>query len=115
MAVATIEAPPTWHAVETLLAHLAETRAKFGTDLAVTNWISAYEPGERFLRENENGSSWVRVDSVHGCWETFERLGRIGRKDVLEPGRCSAFMMALFSQVPGVRREGDDLVLPSAD
>jgi hypothetical protein len=52
------------------------------------------------------------VDSIHECWETFERLGRIRRRDVLDPGRCSAFMIALFRQVPGVvEQPGADLYL----
>ncbi len=50
-------------------------------------------------------SVWVDIEDIRGCWETFERLGRICRRDVLEPGRRSAFMMALFQQVEGVRRE----------
>ena len=58
------------------------------------------------------------VESIRGCWETFERLGRIRRSDVLDPGRCSAFMMALFERIEGIRQEGEDelyLVLrPSA-
>ena len=42
---------------------------------------------------------------MRGCWETLERLGRIKRSDVLEPGRRSAFMMALFAQVEGIRQD----------
>jgi hypothetical protein len=42
------------------------------------------------------------VDDIRACWDTFERLGRIRREDVLEPGRCSAFMVELFAHVPGV-------------
>jgi hypothetical protein len=62
-------------------------------------------------------SSWVQIEHVRGCWETFDRLGRIKRGDVLEPGRASAFMMALFAQLPGVREvPGDEpsLVLAHA-
>jgi hypothetical protein len=29
-------------------------------------------------------------------------MGKISKADVLEPGRCSAVVMALFSRVPGV-------------
>ena len=71
-----------------------------------TNWISSYEPGRRLRLETELDSTWVDIESIHGCWETFERLGRIRRSDVLEPGRRSAFMMALFEQVEGIRQEG---------
>jgi hypothetical protein len=49
---------------------------------------------------------------VRTCWETFERLGRVRRGDLLEPGRCSAFMFALFAHVEGVETDGDSLVLP---
>ena len=49
-----------------------------------------------------------------GCWETLERLGRIKRSDVLEPGRCSAFMMALFQQVEGIAQEGRRRAVPRA-
>ena len=100
------EAPaPTWDAVEALLTRLAGTRESFPSVLSETNWISTYEPGGRLRFESEIGGSWVQVASVKSCWETFERLGRIRREDVLEPGRCSAFMMALFQQLPGVGEE----------
>ena len=45
-------------------------------------------------------SRWVAVDDIRACWDTFERLGRIRREDVLEPGRCSAFMVELFGTFP---------------
>jgi hypothetical protein len=67
------------------------------------------------MLESDAGPRWLEIDTIRECWETFERLGRIRRRDVLEPGRCSAFMMALFSQVPGVEElAGEDpyLVLP---
>ena len=62
----------------------------------------------KLAAESEADSSWVDVESIRGCWETFERLGRIRRSDVLDPGRCSAFMMALFQRIEGIRQEGDD-------
>ncbi len=68
------------------------------------------------MLESNVGSKWLAVESIRECWETFERLGRIRRQDVLEPGRCSAFMIALFRQVPGVAEQaGEDrcLVLPT--
>lgn len=102
------EAPPGWPAVEALLGRLAATKARFPTVTSSLNWISYYERGWRFRLETENGSSWVDIASVRACWETFERLGRIRRQDVLEPGRCSAFMMGLFQQVAGIREEVGD-------
>ena len=47
-------------------------------------------------------SQWIDVDDVRCRWETFERLGKIDRNDVLDPGRASVFMLALFGQLPGV-------------
>jgi hypothetical protein len=93
---------PGWQSVEELLTRLATTGAKFPTASSVDNRISAYQPGQRLLLENDNGSRWVRIEDIRDCWETFERLGRIHRRDVLDPGRCSGFVMALFAQVDGV-------------
>jgi hypothetical protein len=97
---------PDWRAVEQLLARLAHTRAFFPTATSQSNWISSYEPGKRLRLEADARSKWVQVEHLKECWETFERLRRIRRVDVLEPGRCSAFVMALFARVPGVRQEG---------
>jgi hypothetical protein len=99
---------PDWNAVVTLLSVLAETRAVFPTANASSNWISAYEPERRVMIESGAQSSWVQVDHIRTCWETFMRRGRICRDDVLEPGRRSAFMMALFEQLPGVSAERAD-------
>lgn len=98
-------AEPGWHSVEQLLATLAETRAFFATATSRSNWISSYEPGKRLRLETDARSRWIEVEHLKGCWETFERLRRIRRADVLEPGRCSAFVMALFARVPGVHEE----------
>jgi hypothetical protein len=108
-----------WHGVEELLARLARTRTEFSTASFAGNWIAQYEPGRRLLLENGNGSRWVQVGDIRECWETFERLRRIHRRDVLDPGRCSGFVMALFAQVDGVVAERIDgsefLVLPPVD
>jgi hypothetical protein len=107
---------PCWKDVEELLARLAATRGPIATASAPNGTISSYQPGRRLMVESGVGSRWVAVESVRECWETFERLGRIRRQDVLEPGRCSAFMIALFQQVPGVAEQiGEDhyLVLPT--
>jgi len=99
---------PDWLAVEQLLTTLAETRVSFPTATSRTNWISSYEPGRRLRLEADGRSKWIQVEHLKGCWETFERLRRIRRRDVLEPGRCSAFVMALFARVPGVRQGGTE-------
>lgn len=98
------ESSPDWSAVEELLERLAETHAVFPTTSASSNWISSYEPGRRLMLESGDRSRWIRVEHVQACWKTFERLGRIRRNDVLEPGRASTFVMALFAQLGGVRR-----------
>jgi hypothetical protein len=107
---------PSWQEVEALLTRLSASGTSFATASFVSNRISRYEPGQRLLLENENGSRWVRVGDIQGCWETFERLGCIHRRDVLDPGRCSGFVMALFAQVDGVvaqtAESGEVLVLP---
>jgi hypothetical protein len=106
-----------WKDVEELLEDLAKTRDSFSTVLAPTNKISTYDRGRRLMLESTTmsqtvTSQWVAIASIRECWETFERLGRIRREDVLEPGRCSAFMIALFLQVPGVVEEiADDRYL----
>ena len=99
---------PDWPAVEELLATLAQTRVFFPTATSRSNWISSYAPGKRLRLETDAGSKWIQVDHLRGCWDTFERLRSIRRVDVLEPGRCSAFVMALFARVPGVREEPTD-------
>ena len=102
---------PEWADVEALVLDLFESRATFATTTSATNWISALEPDRRFMLETDGRSRWVQLEHVRECWETFERLGRITRGDVLEPGRCSAVMMGLFAQLPGVSVDGDALVL----
>jgi hypothetical protein len=97
-----LPAEPTWLAVEDLLERLAGTRASFRTATSAASWISSYERGHRIRLETDSGSRWIGVESIRACWETFERLGRIDRQDVLDPGRSSAFMMALFQQLAGV-------------
>jgi hypothetical protein len=89
-----------------VLTELAMSGAIFATANSESNRISSYEPGRRLRLETGVDSVWVDVESIRGCWETLERLGRVCRRDVLEPGRRSAFMMALFQQVEGIiRRE----------
>ena len=107
---------PSWADVEELLDCLAETREPIPIPLAPTTRISTYQRGGRIRLESDSGSNWLAVDDIRECWETFERLGKIRRQDVLDPGRCSAFMIALFRRVPGVtERTGKDLylVMPS--
>jgi hypothetical protein len=112
-----VDGRPTWQSVEALIEVLAQTHDTFASTMSPANWIAAYEPRRRLMVRAETRSSWVRVDHIRSCWETFERRGRISRRDVLEPGRHSAFMMALFAQLPGVREvPGDEpsLVLSRA-
>ena len=101
-------ATPGWPEVEALIASLAASGERLATVTSPESWISRYEPGRRFRLETASESSWVDVEDVQGCWETLERLGRIRRSDVLDPGRCSAFMMALFQRVEGIRQEQGD-------
>ena len=91
-----------------MLAELASSRANFTTASSDSNRIAGYEPGRRLRLESGGDSTWIDIESVQGCWETLERLGRICRRDVLEPGRRSAFMMALFEQIEGIRSETRD-------
>jgi hypothetical protein len=87
--------------VEELLARLAATGRTFPS-ATTSNRIAGYERGRRLMVETDHGSRWVDVADIRACWETFERMRRIRRADVLEPGRCSAFVMALFALVPGI-------------
>ena len=98
----TTNATPSWAEVEDVLADLARAKTTFATDTSVSNRITSYDPGRRLMLETDSGSAWVDVDCIKECWKTFERLGRISRADVLEPGRRSAFMVALFQRVDGV-------------
>jgi hypothetical protein len=101
-------ASPRWEDVDGLIARLCATRANFATETSAVNSIAQYEQGVRLMHESDTGPRWVAVDDVRECWATFERLGTVNRKDLLEPGRCSAFMFALFSQVDGVSRDPAD-------
>lgn len=91
-----------WHLVERKLAELARTRAWFPTTTGKPNRIAAYEPGRRVLVETETGTNWVQVSWIMTHWETLAMKGEITRDDVLTPGRRSAFMLALFRQLPDV-------------
>ena len=101
-------ATPRWEDVDGLIARLYASRASFTTETSVQNSIAQYEPGVRLMHQSERGPRWVAVDDVRECWSTFERLGSVSRRDLLEPGRCSAFMFALFAQVEGVELDPAD-------
>jgi hypothetical protein len=101
-------ATPNWQAVEDLLGDLAATGTTFSTTSSAHNRISQYDPARRLMLETDISSRWIDVASIRACWDTFERLGRITRDDVLEPGRCSAFMLGLFGQLEGVETREDD-------
>ena len=106
-------ARPGFDDVDRLIAELVATRATFVTATSAETSISQYEPGVRLMVESARTTRWIGVTDVKTCWETFERLGTVSRADLLEPGRCSAFMFALFSQVKGVSADADSLFLPT--
>jgi hypothetical protein len=91
-----------WATVEALLARLASTHGSFAGSHSQAYRIESYAPGWRLRIEGATSSRWIDVEDIRDCWATFERLGEISKKDVLEPGRASTFMMALFGQLPGV-------------
>ena len=105
---------PSWDSVHALITHLCATQGSFATATSAENSISQYEPNVRLMLQSQRGTRWVAVDDVRGCWSTFERLGSVSRDDLLEPGRCSAFMFALFAQVDGVETGAERLTLPRA-
>ena len=104
---------PSWTDVEKVLDRLARAGATIPITATSTTTIGGYERGRRVLLQSGNGPRWLAVDSIRECWERFEELGSIRRSDVLEPGRCSGFMIALFRQVPGVteKRVGGNISL----
>ena len=108
---------PSWEDVEELIDRLAVTGDSFATALAPSNKIVGYERGRRLMLDSSRGARWIAVENIRECFETFERLGRIRRQDVLDPGRCSAFVVAVFARLPGVveQQAADDsyLVFPS--
>jgi hypothetical protein len=107
---------PCWADVEQLLDRLAETGERLPSAYGDGATILSYERGHRLMLDSGLRSRWVAVDDIRACWDTFERLGRICREDVLDPGRCSAFMVELFAHVPGVvDHDGSErwLVLPA--
>jgi hypothetical protein len=93
---------PTWVDAERVLDGLARAGATIAITPTSTTTIGGYEPGRRVLLQSGTGSRWLAVESIQECWERFEEMGRISRSDVLEPGRCSGFMIAFFREVPGV-------------
>jgi hypothetical protein len=101
-------ARPSWSSVVELLRRLGETQEPFEAAGARQYRIVRYERDWRVLLDGGASTRWVELENIRTCWETFERLGRIEREDVLEPGRCSSFMLALFDQLPGVERARDD-------
>jgi DNA-directed RNA polymerase subunit RPC12/RpoP len=99
--VAELAERPSWKTVDEVLVGLAGSGATIGV-APRTFRVAKYDAGWRILLESETTSRWVQLADLRQCWETFERLGQIVRADVLEPARCSAFVMALFRAVPGV-------------
>jgi hypothetical protein len=99
---AAMPAAPSWTDVEKLLDRLARAGATIPITPTSNTTIGGYERGRRVLLQSGHGQLWLAVDSIRECWARFEELGQIRRSDMLEPGRCSGFMIALFRQVPGV-------------
>jgi hypothetical protein len=99
---------PSWSTVDELLRRLGETQEPFDAAGTRQYRIVRYERDWRVMLEGGASTRWVELETIRACWETFERLGRIQREDVLEPGRCASFMLALFDQLPGVERAHDD-------
>jgi hypothetical protein len=98
-------AAPRWEDVNGLIEQLCASRTSFATATSAENSIAQYEPGVRLMHESPRGPRWVALDDVRACWEKLEQLGSVNRGDLLEPGRCSAFMFALFAQVEGVESD----------
>jgi hypothetical protein len=98
----------TWSDVERELERLFASGEAFETAISERTRIASYDRGHRIGVESERGLTFVGVDAIQACWATFEERGAIRRADVLEPGRSSALMMALFERVRGVRREERD-------
>jgi hypothetical protein len=109
-------AVPGWNEVEEVLDRLAKTGELLPGLPGAGSRIGNYQRDRRLMIDSELGSRWIALEDIRACWQTFERLGSIRRQDVLEPGRCSAFMMTVFAQVPGVVEQFDAerlLVLPA--
>jgi hypothetical protein len=93
---------PTWATVLDLLSELSSTKAPITGPGGRVYRVERFERDWRVMVVGAGSSRWVDLEDIHGCWQTFERLGRIESEDVLDPGRCSTFMMAMFLQVPGI-------------
>ena len=114
---AALPAAPSWTDVEKLLDGLAQAGATIPITPTSNTTIGGYERGRRVLLQSGHGQLWLAVESIRECWARFEELGQIRRADMLEPGRCSGFMIALFRQVPGVTEKrvgGTSYLLRSA-
>jgi hypothetical protein len=106
--VSTVRVRPTWESIVELLAELSSTKEPLSGPSGRPYRVERYERDWRIMVTAPSGSTrWVDLDDIRGCWETFERLGRIESEDVLDPGRCSELMMAVFLQVPGVEQDGE--------
>ena len=95
---------PTWEAVEGVLAELSSTQTSFSGFVGPTFRLERYHRDWRVWAVTERSARWVEIDDIRTCWETFERLGRIQCEDVLDPGRCSSLMMAIFERGPGIEQ-----------
>ena len=96
---------PRWEDVEAEIERLAKSGEAFTTIQSGANRIASYHPGWRLQLETPAGPAWVDIEDIRTSWEMFQSLGRINRYDVMDPGRCSDFLMALFARLPGVVEE----------
>jgi hypothetical protein len=94
--------PPDWTVVEGKIEELARTQAWFPTVTGRPNRITNYEADRRVLVQTSDAQNWVQVSWIKHHWQTLISRGEVSRDDVLYPGRRSAFMLALFRQIPGV-------------
>ena len=103
-----------WPMVEELLAGLASSGDSFASGTSTAYRVESYHPGWRLRITSVNSSRWIDVDDIRSCFETFEKKRTICKADVLEPGRASAFMLALFGQLPGTVEAEDGASLALA-
>ena len=103
-----------WQMVEALLAELAVSGAPFASATSQAYRIESYAPGWRVRMASVSASRWIDIEDIQACWSTFERLQTISKDDLLEPGRASSFMFALFGQLSGTVESDDGASLALA-
>jgi hypothetical protein len=97
---------PEWQDVERVIREVAKSGRTIYTVTGKPNRIVEYVPGRSVTVETKKGIDDIAIDVIRHHWTTLETKRRVRLRELLDPGRRSAFMGALFSQVPGVRVEG---------